>query len=81
MQAMIQKRHVGENQINATNVTIPLMRHAHMKVHRGEKSNKYSQCEYTSSLASALGMRIKIHNDKRSQNTINVAMALVMQAF
>ena len=37
----------------------------HLKAHSGEKSNKYNQCDYASSLASDLRIHLKVHSGKK----------------
>ena len=39
----------------------------HLKAHSGEKSNKYNQCDYASSLASDLRIHLKVHSGKKSK--------------
>ena len=60
----IWKRTVEKNEINANNVTLDLLRWAIWvnKMHSGEKSNKFNQCDYISRREDVLRQHLKTYN-------------------
>ena len=46
----------------------------HLKMHRGEKSNKCNQCDYASSLACDLRRHLKTHSGEKSNKCLFASM-------